>query len=284
MSVFTYARPSSADEAVELLNDPACLSYPLAGGTDVMVRVRKEPVWFQRLVDVSRLPELKRIERQNGSLVLGAGVSYTEAMESELVQRHATCLAEASRTVGGPGIANMGTLGGNVANAAVCADGVPPLICLEARAHVRNKDGERVVPVEALLTGPHRTSLQPGDLITHFTLPISPEGARSAFLKLGRRNAQAIARLNVAAAGRVGEDGRIDYVRLAIGAATPTARRFVEVEAMVLGEHPSEALFVAAGRKAAEVMIQIAGRRWSTEHKERAIQAMVARALRRVIG
>ncbi len=280
MPLFDYARAKTVDEAVALLNDPRWVSRPLAGGTDLMVQVRHTPPTFQRLVDVTRIAEMKVIARQGDEICLGAAVTYTDVIESPLLQEHATCLVEASRLVGGPAIANAGTLGGNVGNGAACADGVPPLVCLDALAHIAHREGTRVVPVADLLVGPHQTALQPGDLITHFTFPVMPAGARSVFLKIGRRNAQAIARLNLAAAGRLSADGRIEFVRVVPGSALPRLRRFTEVEDMLIGERPSEALFDAAGAEASRVMVAETGRRWSTEYKEIALRALVSRALR----
>ena len=111
-------------------------------------------------------------------------------------------------------------------------------------------------------------------------VPAPPAGAGQAFIKLGRRNAQAISRLAMAAAGRLDRAGRVDFARLAPGAAMPRTRRFTEVEALLLGQAPTDELLAAAGQMAAEVMISITGRRWSTEYKETAIQALAERALR----
>ncbi|MFN3705164.1 MAG: FAD binding domain-containing protein [Thermoflexales bacterium] len=282
MPLFDYARASTIGEAIALLNDPRRVSRPLAGGTDLLVQARHTKPNFQRLVDVSRIPAMRSVACEEGEIRIGAAVTYTEVVESPLLCEHAACLVEAARLVGGPAIANTGTLGGNVGNGAACADGVPPLVCLDALAHVANSEGMRAVPVADLLLGPHQTALQPGDLITHFTFPLLPAGARSVFLKIGRRNAQAIARLNVAVAGRLSADGRIEFVRVVPGSALPRLRRFTEVEDMLLGERPSTALFEAAGAAASRVMVAATGWRWSTDYKTIALQALVSRALRQV--
>jgi CO/xanthine dehydrogenase FAD-binding subunit len=193
-------------------------------------------------------------------------------------------LAEACLAVGSPQVRNVGTLGGNIANAAACADSLPPLLVLSATARIAGKDGERTMPVSDLVIGPHRTALGEGDLIVSFTFGRLPPGAKSAFVKLGRRNAQAIARLSVAVAGRLDEAGAINFVRLAPGAAVPRAQRLVEVEELLLGQRLSPGLFAEAGCKAAEVMVGMTGRRWSTGYKEVAIQGLVEQALSRVFG
>lgn len=284
MPKFDYVCAHSIAEALQLLAEPGLTSRPLAGGTDVLVYIRHAKPPFDRLVDISRVPELKIIERRGDQVVIGAGVTFTEAAESPLLREVAACLVEACLTVGGPAIRNMGTLGGNVVNAAACADGVPPLVCLDAVAHLQSMAGTRSLAVSAFIQGANRTSIRPDELLTHFTFPLPPVGARQAFIKLGRRNAQAISRLAMAAIGRLDGQGRVDYIRLVPGAAMPGPRRLTEVEALLLGQVPDESLLAAAGQKAAETMIAVTGRRWSTEYKEVAIQALAERALRRVLG
>jgi len=283
MPRFDYIRAQTIEQALQLLADPAHVSRPLAGGTDVLVLTRHEKPVFDRVVDISRVAEMKVIERQGDEITIGAGVTFTEAAENPLLQAVAGCLVEASLTVGGPAIRNAGTLGGNTINAAACADGVPPLVCLDAVAHLRSLIGARSLPVSKFIQGANRTGLQSGELLTHFTVPVPPAGTRQAFIKLGRRNAQAISRLSMAAAGHLDAAGRIDYVRLVPGAAMPSPRRIPEVEAFLLGQTPDDALLAAAGQKTAEAMIAVTGRRWSTEYKEVAIQALAERALRRAL-
>lgn len=283
MPRFDYVRAHSVAEALHLLAEPGLRSHPLAGGTDVLVYIRHEKPSFDRLVDISRVPEMKVIERHGDEIVLGAAVTYTEASESPLLQEVAPCLVEACLTVGGPAIRNQGTLGGNVANAAACADSLPPLTCLDAVVHLRSLEGERAMLLSDFVIGANRTALQPGELLTHFTFPVPLRGARHAFIKLGRRNAQAISRLSMAAIGRLDGQGRVDYVRLSPGAAMPSPRRFFEVEEMLLGQVPTDELLAAAGARTAEVMIGVTGRRWSTEYKEVAIQALAVRTLQRVL-
>jgi CO/xanthine dehydrogenase FAD-binding subunit len=269
--------------AVELVNDPGFVSRPIAGGTDLLVLIRHEKPAFNRVVDLTRVPEMKLVELRRDEVYLGAAATFTEVAESPVLRQHAPCLVEAALTVGGPAIRNAGTLGGNAINAAACADGVPPLVCIDAMAHLAGPAGARSLLVSELVTGANRTAIRPGELLTHFTFPVPPAGVQQAFTKLGRRNAQAISRLSMAAAGHLDTGGCIDYVRLVPGAAMPTPRRFVAVEAMLLGHAPSDELLAAAGAMTAALMLEVTGRRWSTEYKEAAIAALAERTLRRAL-
>ncbi len=283
MPRFGYVAAHSVAEALALLNEPGLTTKPLAGGTDVMVLARIERPAFERVVDISRVPEMKIIALQDGEIHLGAAVTFSEAAESRLLQQYAPGLVQACLSVGGPAVRNAGTLGGNAVNAAACADSLPALACFDAVAHLVGPGGTRTLGVSELAPRPHHSDVKPGELLTHFTFPLLPAGARSAFIKLGRRNAQAISRLSMAAAGRVDGEGRVDLVRLAPGAATPRPRRFTEVEAALLGQVPTDRLLEQAGRMTAAAMIAETGRRWSTEYKEVAIQALAERALRLVL-
>jgi CO/xanthine dehydrogenase FAD-binding subunit len=137
--------------------------------------------------------------------------------------------------------------------------------------------------VAEFVTWPNQTTLQPGELLTHFTFTAPPAGVRTAFSKLGRRNAQSISRLSMAAMGRVNPDNVIDFVRLTPGAATPRTARMAGVEALLLGRPLSAELLAEVGAKTAALMVEITGRRWSTEYKEIAIAALAERTLRQVL-
>lgn len=284
MPKFDYVRAGSIAEALKLIDDDAYTNRILAGGTDLMVYLHYEEPEFDRVVDINMIDELKIIQRGGDTVRLGAGVTFTEIIENEMLNEAAPFLIEACKKVGGPQIRNSGTIGGNLANAAACADSLPVLVSLDARALLRGKDGERDLLVSDVVRGPNNTQIKSGELLTHLVFDIPPAGARTAFIKLGRRNAQAISRLTMAAIGRVDRDKKIDFIRLVPGAATPQTMRFTEAEELLLGKQPCAALFEDAGRKVADIMITITGRRWSTEYKEPVIATLAKRALGRVFS
>ncbi len=282
MPKFDYIRPQTLHEALELLGDSTWRNRLLAGGTDLMVHLHTHQPDFDRVIDISLLPELKAITRSGHTIHLGSCATFTEVIESRILQEAAPLLVEACRSVGGPQIRNMGTLGGNVVNAAAAADSLPALVCLDATLHLRRVGGERQMPIADFMIAPQQTRIQTNEILTHFTFSAPPPGAKTAFIKLGRRNAQAISRLVMTAIGRVDKAGKIDFIRLTPGAATPRIIRFTAVEEILLGQRPTPALFEAAGRKAAETMLAITGQRWSTPFKEPVIAELTRRALRRV--
>lgn len=279
MDHFDYVRAAKVEDALALLNDPGIKSLPLAGSTDLILLLKKGQAPCKRVVDISQIPELHRIELQDGWVSIGAAATFSEVIESPLVQSTAPVLVQACRLVGAVQIRNMGTLGGNVANAAACADSLPALVCLDAVAAVRTPEGEKDWLVTELVRGPNRTHIPKGGLLTSLRYRVPDEGSRSAFLKLGRRNAMAISRMTVAALGRLDRAGQIAEARLVPGSATPQICHFTTVEESLLGKVPSPQVIDEAAALAAAEMVRMAGWRWSSEYKQPALTAMIARAL-----
>lgn len=164
-------------------------------------------------------------------------------------------------------------------NAATCADTVPPLIALDARVRLHSAKGDRECDLAELFLKPYRTIARADEILTVIRFPPLPANGRSAFVKLGRRNAVAISRLSVAAIIVQDDRGFITDARLVPGAIFPTWKRVTEAERMLVGNMPSGELFRAAGNKVSEVMISHTGRRWSTEYKEPVLSVIVRRAL-----
>ncbi len=215
-------------------------------------------------------------------MVIGAAATFSEVISNPLVRATAPVLVQACRTVGAVQIRNMGTVGGNVANAAACADSLPALVCLNAVATVRTPDGEYEWTVSELISGPNRTKIPKGGLLVSLRYPIPAPGTRHTFLKLGRRNALAISRLTIAAMGRVDEDGRIVEARLVPGSSTPQIIHFQPVESFLFGKIPGPEVYSAAAQVASDEMLRIAGWRWSSEYKMPTLVSMTARALAQV--
>jgi carbon-monoxide dehydrogenase medium subunit/xanthine dehydrogenase FAD-binding subunit len=191
----------------------------------------------------------------------------------------ASLLPKAAAAIGSPQIRNRGTVGGNIMNAAACADTVPPLIALGAVATLRSVECERTVSLQDLFVKPYETRATDRELLTVIRFQKPPATMRGTFLKLGRRNALSISRLSVASLLDRDAGGRIREARIVPGAAFPTWLRVTEAEEMLVGKNPSRELFDAAGRKVSDVMIGYTGRRWSTEYKEPVLAVLVRRAL-----
>lgn len=280
MSRFDFIRPTSLEEAVILLNDIRYINKLIAGGTDLMVYLHREDPQFNRVIDISLLPELKIIQQLNDQINLGAGVTFSEAIKSKILNLTVPFLVNACQAIGSPQIRNIGTIGGNIANAAACADTLPVLVCLDAIAHLLSGNEARSIPVTELIIGPNKTKIKSNEILTHFTFKTPASGTRTKYIKLGRRNAQAISRLTIAIMGKIDSNNIIDYIHITPGSATPGTTRFTDAEGILIGKKPTLELITLASHQVAETMISITGRRWSTEYKEPALTAISERALR----
>lgn len=280
---FAYWRARTLAEAVDLLNEEGVRSRVLAGGTDLVNQHRAGRVLCDRIVDVAHVPELRVIEA-NGQVTVGAAVTHAEIVESPILQESAPLLVKACRQIGSPQIRNIGTIGGNVVNAAACADTLPALVCLGAEAIIVGVDGELRVPVADLVTGVNRTSLPQGCLVRCFTFEPPATNSRSSFQRIGRRQAMAIARLSVAALGAPDDRGFVGDIRVVPGAAFARFRRVGAVEEMLAGQQPTRELVARAGACMAEQFLAESGGRWSAAYKREAIAALTVRALAEVLG
>jgi CO/xanthine dehydrogenase FAD-binding subunit len=250
----------------------------VAGGTDVLVKVKDGKHDAALLFDVTAVPELQGIEDRGDHLWIGSGATHTEMMRSPLVRRAAPALPSACAVVGGPQIRNRGTLGGNLANASPAADTVPALFVADAVVEVVSVSARRNVAITKFFTGPRESVLEPDELILGVRVP-KREGVRATFLRLGQRQAQAISKVSVAVALTF-KDGRPDWVRVALGSVAPTVIRALRAEKALLGGG-YDAL-VAAKAAVREEVSPIDDLRSTREYRREMTAVLLDRAVRLV--
>ncbi|MGB8369105.1 MAG: FAD binding domain-containing protein [Limisphaerales bacterium] len=280
MKPFDYIPVATIAEACSLLSEHGPDASVLAGGTDLLIKLRHPSTKPPKvLLDTSRANELGGIIESDGGILIRPLTTHSQLLRSNVLRTFAPCLVSAASTIGSPQIRNRGTIGGNIMNAATCADTVPPLIALGAIVTLQSKTGRRELDLAELFLKPYQTRAKPDELLTAVRFSKLPANARSAFIKLGRRNALSTSRLSVAAILQMNDDGRIGDARIVPGSVFPVWKRVTDAEAMLVGEKPAVKLFAAAGKKVAGQMIKEAGRRWSSEYKEPVIAVLVRRAL-----
>jgi CO/xanthine dehydrogenase FAD-binding subunit len=208
--------PRSLDEALRLkAGHPAAV--PIQGGTDLMVALNFDRTRPDVLLNLNEVAELRGFARENGTLRLGAGLSYAEAMRGEVAEA-LPALAEASRTVGSPQIRNRGTLGGNLGTASPAGDALPPLLVESATIELASVRGARHLPLSEFLVGVKQNALADDELIV--SVRVEPSGQPQSFMKVGPRNAMVIAVCSLA----VVADRERGELRAAFGSASPTPR------------------------------------------------------------
>ena len=202
--------PRSLDEALRLKSERPD-AWPIQGGTDVMVALNFDRGRPEAMLNLNEVDELRGWARENGTLRLGAGLTYSEVEHSEL-RDVLPALAEASRTVGSPQIRNRGTIGGNLGTASPAGDALPPLLVEGAEVECTSIRGARLVPLAEFVTGVKRTALADDELIT--AVRLTPSEAPQTFMKIGPRNAMVIAVVSLAVSGG-------DELRASFGSASP---------------------------------------------------------------
>lgn len=260
----------------------------IAGGTDIMVQIReKEAKWkeIECLLDITSLGrELRYITEAQECIRIGALSTHTDIETSKLIKKFLPFLSEACASVGSPQIRNLGTIGGSICNASVAADPLSPLIAADTQVVIQGVQGAREVDLKSFYTGRGTVDLQEGEFVTEFIVKKLTQGAQTAFIKLGRRKALAISRMNVSAVLGINGQGVITEARIAPGCIFVKPDRVTEVEALLLGNAPSGELFASVGKAVSEEMITRTGIRWSTEYKKPAIEGLVEDALYKAAG
>ena len=255
--------PRTLPAALELKAEhPEAL--PIQGGTDVMVALNFDRSRPEAVINLNEVSELRGWRRENGSLRLGAGLTYAEAMGKELAGL-LPALAEAARTVGSPQIRNRGTIGGNLATASPAGDALPPLHVEAAEVECVSVRGARRVPLGDFVTGVKRNALAPDELIA--AVWVEPSGLPQTFMKVGPRNAMVIAVCSLAVSAG-------DELRASFGSAGP---RPVLVRAPRSEAASFPDLVAAASSPIDDV-------RGSAAYRRHALRVLAARALERTLA
>ena len=225
-----YYRPTEIDEALTLLST-APLRI-LAGGTDLYPATDR-PQLSGDVLDITNLSALRGISQDAHHIRIGAATTWSDIMAADLPPSF-DALKQSARDVGGIQIQNAGTIGGNLCNASPAADGVPPLLILDAEVELTSAGGRRVLPLRQFILGNRETDLCAGEIMTAVLIPTGAARGRSIFLKLGARHSLVISIVMVAARFDI-SDSRITDAALSLGACSPVARRLPLVEAALNG-------------------------------------------------
>ena len=252
-SEYELIAPGKLSAVLELLAGEPGVWMPIAGGTELMVQYGAGRLAVRKLVSLWGLPELRRIESTNNEVLIGAGCTYTDLRRHPLVAREFPLLARAASWTGSIANQNRGTLGGNIVNASPAADSLPALMVYEAELLLVSARGTRRVPYVEFHTGYKQTRLAADEIISAIALRPRFGDYYSYSRKVGTRNAQAIAKLCLAALGIV-SDNKIEDVRLAIGSMAVTPLRLRRTEEVLLGQPLGPAL-IRDARQALEAEV-----------------------------
>lgn len=276
---FEIHEPSDIGEACEILDELGPEAKVLAGGTDLLVNMKKRVLSPPHLVYLGRVDELRSLDSEGAEVSIGACATASEIAEAAQVKKACPALSTGAGSLGSPLVRNLATIGGNLVSARPAADFPPSLLAYDARVVLKSRKGERRIPLDAFLKGPGETMAESGEILTRVVLPKSPEGAGSAYIKLGLRKALEISLVNVAAYLALDEGGAVREARIALGSVAPTPVRAPSGEKVLVGEKPTEALFAEAGKAAVADTSPIDDFRASAAYKRDMVKVLTRRAL-----
>ncbi|SMB99504.1 carbon-monoxide dehydrogenase medium subunit [Thermanaeromonas toyohensis ToBE] len=281
--VSAYLFPHSVSECLEMLNTYEGARI-IAGGTDLIIDIKKKRLQPRVLVDITRIPELNLIQEKEDTISLGAGVTHREAATSPLIREKLPALAQAASSVGSPQIRNVGTLAGNVVNAQPAADTAVALVALGAEAEIWGSQGKRRVAVEDLYEGVGRSKVDSTrELLGRFLVPKWGEGEASAFVRLSPRRALSLPILNVAVRVQI-KDGRWERARICVAPVAPQPFLCQEAAEALIGAKVSQEKIQEAAKIAAELaQPRDSLLRGSRAYRKEMVRVLVRRALETAI-
>jgi CO/xanthine dehydrogenase FAD-binding subunit len=277
---FEYHDPPTLAEACQIMAELKEKARPLAGGTDLLVNMRRGTVSPENVVSLGRIEELRGIHPSNGQLRLGACMTAAEIGQSKEVNDLINPLGIGANSLGSPLIRNLATIGGNLVTARPAADLPPPLMAYGASVVLKNSSGKRTISLDNFFRGPGQTVMEPDELLTEITIERPPPYSGGDYIKLGARKTLITSIVNVAAFLSLdGRDGTITSARVVLGAVAPVPMRATSSEQVLLGEKPTDALFLRAGEAAAGDSKPIDDFRGSAEYRRAMVEVLTRRAL-----
>ena len=268
-----YLTPTTLHDAVAAL--AARELSIIAGGTDWYPAQGERPIEVDML-DISRIAGLRAVEKTPQGWRIGAASTWSDVIKADLPAAF-DGLKAAAREVGSVQIQNAGTLVGNLCNASPAADGVPPLLTLDASVEICSKDGTRVVPLSDFITGVRAVSLNAGEMVSALVIPDIPASRTSAFAKLGARKYLVISIAMVAVTCEV-VDGVLGDLRITVGSCSPVAARLLELETALNGKTlvDAEQIIAATDLSALAPIDDVRG---SGAYRKDVVGALILRAL-----
>ena len=276
---FSYFEPASVKEAVETLTAEEG-AFPLAGGTDLLVRMKRGEVHPTALVNLKHIRNLKKIKTENGNgITIGALASISDIQGSSVIQAKHPLLVQAAGVVGSPSIRNLATIGGNIGRASPASDMSPSLMILHARIVTAGPKGKREVSMNEIFAGPGTTTLANAEFITAFYIPEPSPRTGTAYLKLGRRAGGGDCALVGVATLLTVENDEAKAVGIALSSVGPTPMRALKAEAVVMAGPLDDERIKEAARAAADEVNPITDLRCSASYRKEMVKVLTYRAL-----
>jgi len=270
---FRYIKPSTLDEAISSKSEFGKKANFLLGGTDLFIAMDKGVTVPDAVIDLKGIKELKYLEERDGAVFIGATVTWTEMLESEMIKKSVPALWEAADLVASVGVRNTATLIGNICNAVPSLEGGAPLYVREAVVFIEGKGGKREVSIKDFFTGVKRTVLKEDEMVTGLKVPVEKDFGE-VYIKMGRYEGEDLAQAGVS----VFVDKNNNY-RISLSAVAVTPVRATKAEDFLKGKKLTEELAAEAAELALEAISPISDLRSSKEYRIHMCRIMVKRGL-----
>ncbi|MBI5022008.1 MAG: xanthine dehydrogenase family protein subunit M [Ignavibacteriales bacterium] len=275
---FDYLKPKNIGEALTVLAKSKNTAI-LAGGTDLIDLIKENVVQPEVVVDIKGLDELNQIKFENDSLFIGAGVTFSDLIESKIIKEKYPVIFEISKTVASVGIRNRATVVGNICSAVPCMDSGPLLMAYDATVQVVGQKGTRNIPAAEWFIAPRKTSLQKGELVSGISLLFPKVKHAGCWVKLGRYTGEDLAQVNLLILAMA--DGTF---RISFGAVAPVPVRARKVEKLLNGQAITPTLIEKANQLIEEEIKPITDVRATKEYRMHMAKVMFERGLNATIS
>ena len=276
---FDYVAPTTVEEAIRVLADGGSGTRIMAGGTDLLVRIRHRMVSPQRIVSLKRISGLEAIvfDKKKG-LTIGATALLADVAAHPQIRRHYPTVAQAAGGTANVQVRNMGTVVGNLCNASPSADNAPTLMAMGASVNIAGPGASRSLPLDQFFKGPGITALEKGEIVTSVFVPLPPAGSGTAYLSLSQRGKLDCSAVGVGTMVVLKKDRCID-ARLVVGACAPIPMRAPKVEKQLIGKKMSDALIRRVAKTASQETTPIDDLRASAAYRWKMVTVLTIRTL-----
>ena len=283
MTITEYAKPGDLSDLRQVMAEYKARATVIAGGTNLIPEMRNGEESPELLIDISDMTELSFIRENNGSIAIGAATTIAEVASSPVLLDNSPILASAAKQLGNPLTRNRATLGGNLANAAPCADTAPPLLALDAAVEILSPGGKtRQVPLSKFFLGYKFTDLVKGEVLTGITFPKPNDSTKGSHTKIGLRNAASICVASIAV--MLDMDGKTcRKARVAAGSVAPIPMRAYRVEKFLEGKEINAPLLEECMAVVKEEISPISDIRGSLEYRSYVTAMILKRCIKRAL-
>jgi carbon-monoxide dehydrogenase medium subunit len=279
-----FTAPTSVKAAVRCLAEGGKNPKILAGGTDLLVQLRAGRVKPSTIVDIKKIPELKQIKAEKGGFRIGAAVAGAELSAHAAVKKAWPGLVEGFDLIGSTQIQGRASLGGNLCNGSPAADSVPALIAADATCKIAGPKGTREAKVEAIITGPGKTSLKKGEFVVSFFLPKRPKHSGDAYLRLIPRSEMDIAVVGAGVSLSIDSKGVCTDARVSLGAVAPKPLLVKAGAKALIGTKVDDAALEALAAAAREACNPIDDKRGTIVYRTKVAGVLARRAALIALG